>query len=103
MKKSHSLLRSISAAPHIFWSILFIVLPLVIVVFYAFTDADGRIYIRFANEFAISRVNKPEVKDALRAAMCLVLQRNIADADISFGVFVGDEDKISDLDEFNID
>ena len=41
MKKKHSLLRSVSAAPHIFWSILFIVLPLIIVVFYAFTDADG--------------------------------------------------------------
>ena len=34
-------MRSISAAPHIFWSVLFIILPLVIVVFYAFTDAEG--------------------------------------------------------------
>ncbi len=34
-------MRSISAAPHIFWAILFIVLPLIIVVYYAFTDADG--------------------------------------------------------------
>ena len=41
MNKKHSLLRSISAAPHIFWSVLFIVLPLIIVVFYAFTDYDG--------------------------------------------------------------
>ena len=41
MKKKHSLLRSVAAAPHIFWSILFIILPLIIVVFYAFTDADG--------------------------------------------------------------
>ncbi len=41
MKKKHSILRSISAAPHIFWSVLFIILPLIIVVFYAFTDADG--------------------------------------------------------------
>ena len=41
MNKKHSLLRSISAAPHIFWSVLFIVLPLIIVVFYAFTDTDG--------------------------------------------------------------
>ena len=41
MKKKHSLLRSISAAPHIFWSVLFIVLPLFIVIFYAFTDAEG--------------------------------------------------------------
>ena len=41
MKKKNSLMRSISAAPHVFWAILFIVLPLVIVVFYAFTDAEG--------------------------------------------------------------
>ena len=34
-------MRSAAAAPHVFWAILFIVLPLVIVVFYAFTDANG--------------------------------------------------------------
>ena len=34
-------MRSIAAAPHIFWAILFIILPLIIVVFYAFTDANG--------------------------------------------------------------
>jgi spermidine/putrescine transport system permease protein len=34
-------MHSISAAPHIFWAILFIVLPLLIVVFYAFTDSEG--------------------------------------------------------------
>ena len=34
-------MRSIAAAPHIFWAILFIILPLLIVVYYAFTDADG--------------------------------------------------------------
>ena len=41
MNKRKSLMRSIAAAPHIFWSILFIVLPLIIVVFYAFTSPDG--------------------------------------------------------------
>ena len=41
MKKNNSLMRSIAAAPHIFWAILFIVLPLIIVIFYAFTDSDG--------------------------------------------------------------
>ena len=41
MNKKKSLLRSIAAAPHIFWSVLFIVLPLIIVVYYAFTDANG--------------------------------------------------------------
>ena len=32
---------SIAAAPHIFWAILFIVLPLFIVAYYAFTDENG--------------------------------------------------------------
>ena len=41
MKKIKSLMRTASAAPHVFWSILFIVLPLIIVVFYAFTNPDG--------------------------------------------------------------
>ena len=41
MKKSKSLMRSIAAAPHIFWAVLFIVLPLFIVVYYAFTDSEG--------------------------------------------------------------
>ena len=41
MKKKRSVMNSIAAAPHIFWAILFIVLPLIIVIFYAFTDAAG--------------------------------------------------------------
>ncbi len=32
---------SIAAAPHIFWAILFIVLPLIMVAYYAFTDEEG--------------------------------------------------------------
>ena len=36
-------MRSISAAPHVFWAVLFIVLPLLIVLFYAFTNAEGRL------------------------------------------------------------
>ena len=42
MKKQHSIMCSISAAQHIFWSVLFIILPLIIVLFYAFTDAEGQ-------------------------------------------------------------
>ena len=41
MKKKRSIMHSIAAAPHIFWSVLFIVLPLIIVIFYAFTDENG--------------------------------------------------------------
>lgn len=36
-----SIMRSIAAAPHIFWAVLFIVVPLFIVLYYAFTDSDG--------------------------------------------------------------
>ena len=41
MKNKKSLLRSITAAPHIFWAVLFIVFPLLIVIYYAFTDSKG--------------------------------------------------------------
>ena len=41
MKKNKSIMRSIAAAPHIFWAVLFILLPLFIVVYYAFTDSEG--------------------------------------------------------------
>ncbi len=34
-------MQSIAAAPHIFWAIMFIILPLIIVVYYAFTDDAG--------------------------------------------------------------
>ena len=52
MKKKSSLMHSIAAAPHIFWAILFIVLPLIIVLFYAFTDADGNF--SFANILSLT-------------------------------------------------
>ena len=44
-------MRSIAAAPHIFWAFLFIVLPLIIVVFYAFTvvNPDGSFSFSFSN------------------------------------------------------
>ena len=41
MKKKNSLMRSIAAAPHMLWAGMFIVVPLFIVLFFAFTDADG--------------------------------------------------------------
>lgn len=41
MNKKRSLMSSIAAAPHIFWAILFMILPLIIVAYYAFTDEFG--------------------------------------------------------------
>lgn len=39
--KKQSLRSKAAAAPHIVWSILFIIAPLLFVMYYAFTDADG--------------------------------------------------------------
>ena len=41
MKNKKSFMGSIAAAPHVFWAILFIVLPLIIVIGYAFTNPEG--------------------------------------------------------------
>ena len=40
-KDNRSLLQRYAAAPHITWSILFIIAPLIFVAYYAFTDANG--------------------------------------------------------------
>lgn len=39
--KKNSVLRSIAAAPYLFWALLFIVGPLLFVIYFAFTDGDG--------------------------------------------------------------
>ncbi len=41
MKKNKGLMHSAAAAPHIVWAALFIVVPLLIVIYYAFTDGEG--------------------------------------------------------------
>ncbi len=41
MTRARTLRRSIAAAPHLVWSVLFILAPLVFVLYYAFTDKDG--------------------------------------------------------------
>ena len=39
--KKKNFLKSIAAAPHILWSVMFIVLPLLFVIYYTFTTPDG--------------------------------------------------------------
>ena len=39
--QNKSLMARLMAAPHVVWSILFIVAPMLFVFYYAFTDADG--------------------------------------------------------------
>lgn len=46
-----SLLQRYAAAPHIVWSVLFIILPLLFVVYYAFTDGNGSFTLANIAEF----------------------------------------------------
>ena len=51
--KKKSLLERAAAAPHIVWSIMFIVAPMLFVLYFAFTDADG--HFSFANIASLSQ------------------------------------------------
>ena len=43
MTSKKSFLQSVAAYPHIVWSILFIIAPLLFVIYYTFTDSEGNI------------------------------------------------------------
>ncbi|MBQ4584738.1 MAG: ABC transporter permease [Clostridia bacterium] len=42
MNKKSNILKQAAAYPHIVWSVLFIIAPLIFVMYYAFTDKEGR-------------------------------------------------------------
>ena len=42
MTRKKAFFRSAAAAPHIVWMVLFIVAPLLFVIYYAFTDSEGK-------------------------------------------------------------
>lgn len=69
----------------------------------ALVDGQGKIFIRFPNDFARNMVDNPASREAIRAAICITLQKNVAESDISFGIFEGDEDSFSEFDELNVD
>ena len=52
MKKG-SLFQKLAAAPHIVWAIMFIVFPMIFVLFFAFTDTDGNF--SFSNITSLSQ------------------------------------------------
>ena len=65
---------------------------------------DGKcVYVRFPNDFARSMVDKPDIRENLRTAICMVTQKSFNAGQIVFGVLEGDEDNLDDLDEFSLD
>ncbi|MBR5453740.1 MAG: ABC transporter permease [Clostridia bacterium] len=51
--KKNAVFQKFAAAPHILWAILFIIVPMVFVVYFAFTDAEGNF--SFSNIATLSR------------------------------------------------
>ncbi len=51
--RKNSLFQKIAAAPHILWAILFIVAPMIFVLYFAFTDAEGKF--SFSNISSLSQ------------------------------------------------
>ena len=74
--------RSIAAAPHMLWCVLFILAPMAFVAYYAFTDADGAFTLYNINEVfspAYMKILERSVLFALVAtAICLVLAYPLA-------------------------
>lgn len=50
MNKRSSLLQRFVAAPYVFWSVLFIVIPLIMVVYYTFTDVNGDFTLEYVSK-----------------------------------------------------
>lgn len=67
----------------------------------ALTDGTC-VYIRFPNDFARSMVDTPDVRESLRNAVCRNIKKNLSSSELVFGVLDGNEDSLSDLDEFEL-
>ena len=69
----------------------------------AFIDGNGEIYIRFPNKFAMDMaLAKKTLKADLRAALCILLKKQISDDNIHYGVFEGNENELEELDDLNL-
>ena len=67
----------------------------------AYQGSDGRVYVKFPNEFAKSMVEQAKLRDSIRASVNVVAGKSIGDGELELCVADGKEN-ISDLDEFEI-
>ena len=71
---SRSLLQRMAAAPHIVWMVMFIVAPMLFVVYFAFTDDNGFTFSNIANLSRYSNVFILSIAFALIATVvCLII------------------------------
>ena len=68
----------------------------------AFTDGDGRVHIRFPNDFAKGMVDRSPHKENIRGILRATLHREISDGDVIFGILDGNEQTENDLDDLEM-
>ena len=77
-----SLLQRAAAAPHIVWAILFIIAPLIFVIYYAFTDSDGSFTLTNIKELAQASYLEVFLRSVcfafLATIICLIIAYPIA-------------------------
>ena len=67
----------------------------------AYNGSDGRVYVKFPNEFAKTMVENAKLSDSIRAAVNMIAGKSLSADSLVLCVADGNE-KISDLDEFEI-
>lgn len=67
----------------------------------ALISENGAIHLKFPNEFAKSMVDRPQMKESIRASLCMALQKNIDPNELILEIMSGNDD-FSDLDEFEL-
>ena len=81
-KRKSPLLRSVTAAPHLVWCVLFILAPMAFVMYYTFTDANGAFTLYNLNEVfsaTYMKILERSVLFALEAtAICLLIAYPLA-------------------------
>lgn len=78
--KEKNLIRRLATAPYILWSVLFIVVPMIMVIYYAFTDGDGAF--TFDNITQIDKFTDIFIRSIryalISTAICLVIAYPLA-------------------------
>ena len=80
MKKQSSLMSRLAGAPYLVWAALFIIVPLGMVAYYAFTDSEGAF--TFANLTEISKYTDTFILSIwlglLATVICLIIAYPLA-------------------------
>ncbi len=67
----------------------------------ALIDNYGTIHLKFPNHFAKSMVDSPQMRESIRASLCMALQKNLDPSELILGIMESN-DVFSDLDEFDL-